>query len=245
MSRAGARKIEKLTDERRVFVEDNLNLVDYIIQRQLHIPVYDMYYEDYQQEGRVGLIMAAIRYDESKGFAFSTFAAQYIIGMVKRFRRDFVRGEVKISRKVVDLIPRVTNLYLEGYSYEEISDKLNLSSDEYQAVLCALSITSLDSPIGYDSNGNSLYVSDTVGHEDWNLVDVMGEERVIECIERTADVFTKDYHRDIWYDYIYPAFFGERVVNTVIAKKYNCSQAQVNRILNKGKKRLKEIFEEK
>ena len=132
MSKAAGRKVERLTDDRRHFVEENLNLVDYIIQKQLHISVYDTYYEDYQQEGRVGLIMASIRFDESRGFAFSTFAAQYIIGMVKRFRRDFVRGEIKVPRKVLDLVPRVMNLYLEGYTYEEISGKLNLSSDEYQ-----------------------------------------------------------------------------------------------------------------
>lgn len=46
--------------------------------------------EDIEQEGILGLILAARRFDPSRGLKFSTFAHWYIIGLIKHFVRDFV-----------------------------------------------------------------------------------------------------------------------------------------------------------
>lgn len=46
--------------------------------------------EDIEQEGMVGLILAARRFDPSRGLKFSTFAHAYIVGLIKHFMRDFV-----------------------------------------------------------------------------------------------------------------------------------------------------------
>jgi RNA polymerase sigma-B factor len=46
--------------------------------------------EDIEQEGMLGLILAARRFDPSRGLKFSTFAHWYIVGLIKHFVRDFV-----------------------------------------------------------------------------------------------------------------------------------------------------------
>lgn len=61
-------------------VKNNIKLVHYIVHKLGNLSK-DLY-EDYFQEGCYWLILAAERFDKSKGFAFSTFAANYIYIMV-------------------------------------------------------------------------------------------------------------------------------------------------------------------
>ena len=53
-------------------------------------------YDDLYQAGCIGLIKAADNFDESRGFAFSTYAVPVILGEIKRIFRD--GGSVKIGR---------------------------------------------------------------------------------------------------------------------------------------------------
>lgn len=53
-------------------------------------------YDDLFQAGCVGLIKAADNFDESRGFAFSTYAVPVILGEIRRIFRDC--GPVKIGR---------------------------------------------------------------------------------------------------------------------------------------------------
>jgi len=53
-------------------------------------------YDDLFQAGCVGLIKAADNFDESRGFAFSTYAVPVILGEIRRIFRD--GGAVKIGR---------------------------------------------------------------------------------------------------------------------------------------------------
>lgn len=55
-------------------------------------------YDDLFQAGCIGLIKAAKNFDESRGFAFSTYAVPVILGEIKRIFRD--GGAVKIGRSL-------------------------------------------------------------------------------------------------------------------------------------------------
>lgn len=99
-------------------------------------------YDDLFQAGCVGLIKAVDNFDESKGFAFSTYAVPVIMGEIKRIFRD--GGAIKISRSLkeksikVQAIrdkflsknlrePTVSELAsLSGYDVEELSEILNI-----------------------------------------------------------------------------------------------------------------------
>lgn len=53
-------------------------------------------YEDLFQAGCLGLVKASRKFDESRGFAFSTYAVYVILGEIKRIFRD--GGTVKVGR---------------------------------------------------------------------------------------------------------------------------------------------------
>lgn len=57
-------------------------------------------YDDLFQAGCLGLVKAAKNFDDSLGFAFSTYAVPVILGEIKRLFRD--GGSVKIGRSLKD-----------------------------------------------------------------------------------------------------------------------------------------------
>ena len=63
-------------------VTENINLI-YLVMKRFRNRGVDR--EDLFQIGAVGLTKAAQRFDESKGFAFSTYAVPLIIGEIQRF----------------------------------------------------------------------------------------------------------------------------------------------------------------
>lgn len=70
---------EKLPKEKEHLVLDNLNMVHHILQKKLHIYLNNPSYEDYYQEGVIGLIISAIRFEEERGFKFSTYASPLLL----------------------------------------------------------------------------------------------------------------------------------------------------------------------
>ena len=51
---------------------------------------YPEWREDIEQEGMLGLVLAARRFDRNRGLKFSTFAHWYIVGLIRHFVRDCV-----------------------------------------------------------------------------------------------------------------------------------------------------------
>lgn len=86
--------VEKKTrrDER---IEENVGLVHTCAGRFRGRGVE---YDDLVQAGCVGLCKAADGFDETRGFAFSTYAVPMILGEIRRLFRD--GGSVKVGRSV-------------------------------------------------------------------------------------------------------------------------------------------------
>lgn len=78
-------------------VTENIKLI-YLVMKRFKNRGIDT--DDLFQIGAVGLTKAAERFDESKGYAFSTYAVPMIIGEIQRFIRD--DGMLHISRKIKD-----------------------------------------------------------------------------------------------------------------------------------------------
>ncbi len=126
-------------DDRDKKITENIGLVHSIANRFRNRRAD---YDDLFQAGCVGLIKAVDNFDESKGFAFSTYAVPVIMGEIKRIFRD--GGAIKISRSLkeksikVQAIrdkflsknlrePTVSELAsLSGYDVEELSEILNI-----------------------------------------------------------------------------------------------------------------------
>ena len=98
-------------------------------------------YEDLYSSGCVGLIKAADGFDESLGFAFSTYAVPSILGEIRRLFRD--GGAVKISRSLKEKARELQFVKEElekqlgvEPTISEIAEKMGISVSETAQLLC-------------------------------------------------------------------------------------------------------------
>lgn len=139
-----------MTEKQRQLVKDNENLVYAVVNKIIHrvhkpnVPRSDMI-----QEGFVGLCQAAMRYDETRGNKFSTYACAYIMGKIQTLMsHSGVIAPLRVGTKNVD-VPTVSLNYLtvssvnnhgnKKLSYEErISDddsRMSIEQVEYAIII--------------------------------------------------------------------------------------------------------------
>lgn len=100
-------------------------------------------YEDLYSAGCVGLIKAADGFQESLGFAFSTYAVPSILGEIRRIFRD--GGAVKISRGLKEQARALASVK-EKFEKEngveptvsELAEIMNISITETAQLICVL-----------------------------------------------------------------------------------------------------------
>lgn len=124
-----------LTREEKI--ESNIGLVHSIAGR---FKGRGVDYEDLFQNGCVGLIKAVDNFDESKGFAFSTYAVPVIMGEIKRIFRD--GGAIKVSRalkekaiKAQAIRDKFVKSNLREPTVGELSQLLDVSAEETAEIL--------------------------------------------------------------------------------------------------------------
>lgn len=122
-------KVAESTEEVNRLVEANLPLVVSIIRRTLGRK-YVGRIEDLIQEGNIGLIETARRYDPSRGYRFSTYAEWWVkCYILKSLAKDRLMQideyGVHIQMTVFRIIDDLTAKKKERPTYEEIADGLN------------------------------------------------------------------------------------------------------------------------
>ena len=141
-------------DAQTRLVECNLKLVVPIAKRYhgCGLPLLDLI-----QEGNLGLIKAAEKYDGSKGFRFSTYATYWIRQSISRALGDQSRT-IRIPANMVELLSKVkkasaalTQTLRRDPTDEEIAEYLGIELDKVQTVMdVAQATTSLDTPVDDD-----------------------------------------------------------------------------------------------
>ena len=131
-------------------VNDNLKLVHLCCHKMKNKGIE---YDELYSTGCLGLVKAAKKFDETKGFQFSTYAVPMILGEIKQLFRD--NNPIKISRKLKELsIKAKKEIEIERKNNNEpniskIAKKLECNKEEIIEALNAVNfLKSLDTDEG-------------------------------------------------------------------------------------------------
>lgn len=227
---------ERLPKEKEHLVLDNLNMVHHILQKKLHIYLSNPSYEDYYQEGVVGLVVSAIRFEEERGFKFSTYAFPTVIGMIQRYRR-YYEPAIHYSRSLKDVIFTVMKYQAQGFTLKEIEEFTEITGSDIQDAMNVTQIASLEKEIDLKDN-SSVSFGDTIASPNNDYEEMLSEERCLTAIQQVSDTIIDDTYRGIWEEYIYGLMYGEKLTQNYFANKYGISQAQISRQLRRYKNKF-------
>ena len=159
---------------------------------------------DLINEGNVGLIKAAQRFDETKGFKFISYAVWWIRQAILQAVAEQSRM-VRLPLNQVGLLSRVKKtasmleqLYQRKPTIKEIADELDMPEDKVETILKINSKeVSMDAPVSSDDD---LTFLDTVVPEDNNDADrqVMSESESA-AIKRSLSVLNEKERQVIIY----------------------------------------------
>ena len=165
----------------------------YMVLKRFANRGYDM--EELFQVGSIGLIKAVDRYDETQGYAFSTYAVPLIIGEIRRFLRD--DGMIHISRQIKDnarkiAIVREQLKKTDNYdpSIDELANACGLEREEViMAIGTSTAVESIYQPVsgGKMSDAeNVLTVADQLAddrNEQETMLNRMAVRQLIEELD--------------------------------------------------------------
>ena len=197
---------------------------------------------DLINEGNVGLIKAAQRFDETRGFKFISYAVWWIRQSILQAIAENSRivrlpsNQLGALNKLKKEISRLEQELERPPSEEELAELLDIPQDKIKTILgISGRHISIDAPLAADEDVNFV---DILPNEDTPSTDdaLMQESLSLE-IERCLSALT-DVERNV-----IKMYYGIGIPHALsldeIAMKFNLTRERVRQIKEKGLKRLK------
>ena len=197
---------------------------------------------DLINEGNVGLIKAAKRFDETRGFKFISYAVWWIRQSILQAIAENSRivrlpsNQLGALNKLKKEISKLEQQLERPPSEEELAEMLDIPEDKIKAILgISGRHVSIDAPLASDEDVNFV---DVLPNEDTPPTDdKLMQESLSQEIERSLSTLT-EYEREV-----IKMYFGIGLPHPLsldeIAMKFNLTRERVRQIKEKGIKRLK------
>lgn len=229
--------MEALTEEQKQLVVDNMGLVGTVLIKYMNIPISHHDYDDYFQEGCMGLLLAIQRFDPSLGFAFSTFAVPTIRGFIQRYRRD-KSNMIKIPRDVYSDLTSIVLLVKKGLNDDEIMKELNMEPVKFYDLRSKTKLASIDFEI-QGNDGSFVSTSDLLPDKRNQYDELCMIESLNTSVEAALRKQKKADKRGMCKEWYKNQINGIQKTQNYYGKKYGYSQVQISKTLTKFKNDIK------
>ena len=221
-------------EARKKLVESNIRLAMAVARRNYNSKL-NLSFTDLVQEGCLGLIRAAEKYDYKKGYKFSTYATWWIMHTIKRGILNKSRT-IKIPIELGELYKKISKyrsktLKLYGFvpSDEAIAEELNVPLYLIKRATSILAPVSLSSVAYSKNNGDDVELLETIPYDKDDYEEVeqkMVNDNLRDFIDKAE--ITKNERLVIIYKYGMNGL--EPLNNATIAKILGLSNERIRQL---------------
>ena len=200
--------------------------------------------DDLINEGNIGLIRAAEKFDPTRGFKFASFAVWWIRQAILLFLVDKSRM-VRLPQNITNILSRIrsaANEFEQEHqrtpSNEELAERLDMSAEKIDEYLGYVSNTSsLDAPLSVDTDttiGETLYDQSAETTDNSLLTD---------SLRHDLQVAIKVLHpREQRIIRLYYGMDGEQQSMDMIATEMHLSRERIRQLIDRGVDKIRQTY---